>query len=98
MTTHSSTYKDLEGPATKVEGADSVVAAALAKCKERSKAQKPVLKATSCRHEGLEGSPEVHAAQHAAPCRYPDAAGAWQTWLKQYRRRAQEHQSVQEGD
>jgi hypothetical protein len=40
-------YEDLEGSCAEVEGADTEVAAALADCNERSKAQKPLMAATA---------------------------------------------------
>jgi hypothetical protein len=40
-------YEDLEGSCAEVEGADTVVAAGLADCSERSKAQKPLMAATA---------------------------------------------------
>ena len=52
-----SAYEDLEGSCEKVKGAETAVAAALAKCEKRSKAQSLGAEGDSCWHEGLEGSP-----------------------------------------
>jgi hypothetical protein len=79
-----SAYEDLEGSCGKVQGADSVVAATLKKCNERSKAQQPVLKATAGGMKDWKAHIKFMQFNKEHPD--PDAAGARQsTWMKQYR-------------
>jgi hypothetical protein len=77
------TYKDLDGSCAKVEGADSEVATALAKCQKRSNAQEPVLKATAGGMKDWRAHQKFmqRNAQHQAG----SASEALATWLRQYR-------------
>jgi hypothetical protein len=77
-----STYEDLEGSCGKVKGADTVVAAALAKCAKRSNAQAPVMKATAAGMKDWKNHQKFmqRNAQHEAGS--PSEAQA--TWLEQY--------------
>jgi hypothetical protein len=77
------TYKELEGSCGKVEGADKVVASALAKCAKRSKAQKPVMKATAAGMKDWQGHLTFMQRNALHQAGTPSAAQA--TWLKQYR-------------
>ena len=76
-------YENLNGSCEKVEGADTVVAAALVKCEKRSKAQRPVLKATA---GGMKDwTAHIKFMQFNKEHPNPDAAGERQSvWLKQY--------------
>ncbi len=78
-----STYEDLEGSCSKVKAADTVVAASLKKCNERSKAQKPLLEATA------DGMKDWKAHQKQMQANAEHQAGspsqAQSAWLKQYR-------------
>ena len=75
-------YEDLEGSCAEVEGADTVVAAGLADCSERSKAQKPLMAATAAgmkdwkNHLTFMQQNKLHQA--GSPSQ------ALQTWLNQY--------------
>jgi hypothetical protein len=77
------TYKDLDGSCAKVEGADSEVATALAKCQKRSNAQEPVLKATAGGMKDWRAHQKFmqRNAQHQAG----SPSDALATWLRQYR-------------
>jgi hypothetical protein len=77
------TYKDLDGPCAKVEGADSEVATALAKCQKRSNAQEPVLKATAGGMKDWRAHQKF--MQRNALHQAGSASDALATWLKQYR-------------
>jgi len=76
------TYKDLDGPCAKVKGADSEVAATLAKCQKRSKAQEPVLKATAAGMKDWRAHQKFMQRNAVHQAGSPSAALA--TWLKQY--------------
>jgi hypothetical protein len=77
-----SKYNDLEGSCEKVKGADTAVAAALAKCEKRSKAQPAVLKATAA------GMKDWKAHQKLMQLNALHKAGspsdAQSSWLKQF--------------
>jgi hypothetical protein len=77
------TYKDLDGSCAKVEGADSEVATALAKCQKRSNAQEPVLKATAGGMKDWRAHQKF--MQRNALHQAGSASEALATWLKQYR-------------
>jgi hypothetical protein len=76
-------YKDLEGSCGKVKGADEVVAAALAKCGKRSKAQEPLMKVTAAGMKDWQGHQKF--MQRNALHREGSPSEAQATWLKQYR-------------
>jgi hypothetical protein len=78
-----STYEDLEGSCDKVKGADSAVATSLKKCSERSKAQRPVLKATAGGMKDWTGHIKQMQANAEHQAGSPSVAQA--AWLKQYR-------------
>jgi hypothetical protein len=78
-----SRYKDLEGPCGKVEGAESKVAAALATCAKRSKAQEPVMKATAAGMKDWRNHQKF--MQRNALHREGSPSEAQATWLKQYK-------------
>jgi hypothetical protein len=77
-----SAYEDLKGSCERVRGADTAVAAALAKCEKRSKAQPAVLKATAA------GMKEWKAHQKLMQLNALHNAGtpseAQSSWLKQF--------------
>jgi hypothetical protein len=77
-----STYQDLDGSCDEVAGGDSVVAAALADCNERSKAQKPLMAATNAAMKDW----RTHLAfmQRNKLHKAGTPAQALQTWLSQY--------------
>jgi hypothetical protein len=76
------TYKDLDGSCVKVEGADSEVAASLATCQKRSKAQEPVLQATAAGMKDWKAHQQFMQRNALHQAGSPSAALA--TWLKQY--------------
>jgi hypothetical protein len=78
-----STYKDLEGSCAKVKGAESEVAAALAKCEKRSEAQKPVMEATAAGMKDWKNHQKF--MQRNALHREGTPSEAQATWLSQYR-------------
>ena len=77
-----SAYKELTGSCEKVKGADTAVAAALAKCQKRSEAQPAVLKATAA------GMKDWKAHQKLMQLNALHKAGtpleAQSSWLKQF--------------
>jgi hypothetical protein len=77
-----STYKDLDGPCGGVEGADDVVAAALADCNTRSKAQKPLMSATDAAMDDWKD--HLTFMQRNAVHQAGSPSQALQTWLNQY--------------
>jgi hypothetical protein len=77
-----SEYRDLKGSCDKVKGADAAVAATLAKCKERSKAQKPVLAAGAAGMKDWRAHLSLMARNALHQAGTPSQALA--TWLKQY--------------
>ena len=76
-------YRDLEGPCGKVKGADSKVAATLATCAKRSKAQEPVMKATAAGMNDWRNHQKF--MQRNALHREGTPSEAQATWLKQYK-------------
>jgi hypothetical protein len=78
-----STYEDLEGSCTKVKGAEAAVAATLAKCEKRSKAQQPVMKATAAGMKDWKNHQKF--MQRNALHKEGTPSDAQSTWLKQYR-------------
>jgi hypothetical protein len=90
------TYGEIKGSCAKVTNADRVVAAGLAKCQKRSKAQKPVMEAIRRRHEGLEESSKADAGEQGSSGGQPIAGTV--CLAEAVPRGAQEHQCVQEGN
>jgi hypothetical protein len=78
-----STYEDLEGSCAKVKGAEAAVAATLAKCEKRSKAQQPVMKATAAGMKDWKNHQKF--MQRNALHKEGTPSEAQSTWLKQYR-------------
>jgi hypothetical protein len=78
-----STYDDLEGSCGKVEGADTALATSLKNCKERSKAQQPVLEATAAGMKDWKAHQKFMQRNALHQAGTPSEAQA--TWLKQYR-------------
>jgi hypothetical protein len=77
-----SAYEDLDGSCGEVEGAESVVAAALADCNTRSKAQKPLMSATD---EAMDDwKAHLSFMQRNALHQAGTPSEALQTWLNQY--------------
>ena len=76
------TYKDLDGSCAKAEGADSEVAAALATCQKRSKAQEPVLEATAAGMKDWKAHQQF--MQRNALHKAGSPSQALDTWLEQY--------------
>jgi hypothetical protein len=77
-----SAYQDQKGSCEKVKGADSVVAAALAKCEKRSKAQPPLLQATAAGMKDWKAHQKLMQANALHKAGTPSEAQA--AWLKQY--------------
>jgi hypothetical protein len=77
-----SAYQDLEGSCDEVEGAETVVAAALTDCSKRSKAQQPVMKATAAGMKDWRS--HLTFMQRNALHRAGTPSAAQATWLKQY--------------
>jgi hypothetical protein len=77
-----SAYKDLEGSCGKVEGADSAVAATLAKCAKRSKAQPAVLQAVAAGMKDWKNHQKFMQQNALHRAGTPKEAQA--AWLKQY--------------
>jgi hypothetical protein len=77
-----SAYKDLDGSCGEQEAADSVVAAALADCNTRSKAQKPLMSATDAAMDDWKG--HLTFMQRNALHQAGTPSEALQTWLDQY--------------
>jgi hypothetical protein len=77
------TYEDVDGSCAKVKGADAAVAATLAKCDARSKAQQPVLKATAAGMKDWKNHQTF--MQRNALHKEGTPSEAQATWLKQYR-------------
>ncbi|HEY6685434.1 MAG TPA: hypothetical protein VI094_04405 [Propionibacteriaceae bacterium] len=78
-----STYGHLEGSCAKVKGADHVVAATLAKCEKRSKAQQPVMKATAAGMQDWKNHQKF--MQRNALHKVGTPSEAQSAWLKQYK-------------
>ena len=78
-----STYKDLEGSCAKVKGAESEVAATLAKCQKRSEAQKPLMEATAAGMKDWKNHQKF--MQRNALHREGTPSAAQTSWLSQYR-------------
>jgi hypothetical protein len=78
-----SSYKDLEGSCGKVEDADDEVAAALAKCGKRSKAQVSLMKATAAGMKDWKSHQTFMQRNALHQAGTPSDAQA--TWLKQYK-------------
>ena len=76
------TYDDIKGSCAKVTDADSVVAAALAKCQKRSKAQKPVMEATADGMRDWKNHQKLMQANKDHQAGSPSQAQS--AWLKQY--------------
>jgi hypothetical protein len=77
-----SAYKDLDGSCGEQEGADSVVAAALADCNTRSKAQRPLMSATDAAMDDWKA--HLTFMQRNAVHQAGTPSQALQTWLDQY--------------
>jgi hypothetical protein len=77
-----SAYQDLEGSCEEVQESDSVVAAALADCDERSKAQKPLMTATNAAMKDWRA--HLTFMQRNALHQAGTPSQALATWLKQY--------------
>ena len=77
-----SSYEDLKGSCGKVKDADSAVAAALAKCEKRSKAQKTVMAATAAGMKDWKNHQKLMQANKEHQAGTP--AEAQQEWLQQY--------------
>jgi hypothetical protein len=77
------TYDDIKGSCAKVSDADSVVAASLAKCQKRSKAQKPVMAATADGMRDWKNHQKLMQANKDHQAGSPSQAQT--AWLKQYR-------------
>ncbi len=77
-----SAYKDLDGSCGEVKEADGVMAAALADCNTRSKAQKPLMSAT----DAAMGDWKAHLTfmQRNKVHQAGSPSQALQTWLNQY--------------
>jgi hypothetical protein len=75
-------YKDLEGSCGKVEGADSAVAATLATCEKRGKAQEPPMKATAAGMKDWKNHQKF--MQQNALHRAGTPKEAQVAWMKQY--------------
>jgi len=77
-----SAYDDLKGSCRKIADADGEVAAALAKCDKRSKAQKPMMKATADGMRDWKNHQKLMQANKDHQAGTPAQAQA--AWLKQY--------------
>jgi hypothetical protein len=77
-----SAYSELNGSCDKVKGANHAVAATLAKCNERSKAQKPVLKAAAAGMKDWRAHLTLMQRNALHEAGTPSQALA--TWLEQY--------------
>ena len=77
-----SAYQDLEGSCEEVQESDSVVAAALADCDERSKAQKPLMAATNAGMKDWRA--HLTFMQRNAVHQAGTPSQALETWLSQY--------------
>ena len=78
-----SAYEDLDASCKEVQEGDSVVAAALADCNERSEAQKPLMAATEAAMDDWKA--HVKFMQYNKEHPDPDAAADRQSsWMKQY--------------
>ena len=77
-----SAYQNLEGSCEEVQESDSVVAAALADCDERSKAQKPLMAATNAGMKDWRA--HLTFMQRNAVHQAGTPSQALQTWLSQY--------------
>jgi hypothetical protein len=77
-----SAYKDLDGSCKEVQETDSVVAAALADCNERSKAQKPLMAATEAAMDDWKA--HIKFMQRNAVHQAGSPGEALRTWLRQY--------------
>jgi hypothetical protein len=75
-------YEDLDGSCGEVEGADTDVAAALADCSERSKAQKPLMAATADGMKDWKNHLAFMARNAIHEAGTPKEAAA--TWWRQY--------------
>ena len=76
------TYGEIKGSCAKVEDADGVVAAGLAKCQKRSKAQKPVMEATAAGMKDWKNHQKLMQANKDHQAGTPSQAQS--AWLKQY--------------
>ena len=77
-----SAYEDLTGSCEKVKGADTAVAAALAKCEKRSKAQPAVLKATAAGMKDWKAHQKLMQLNAVHKAGTPSEAQS--SWLKQF--------------
>ncbi len=77
-----SAYKELKGSCEKVKGADTAVAAALAKCEKRSKAQPAVLKATAAGMKDWKAHQKLMQLNALHKAGTPSEAQS--SWLKQF--------------
>jgi hypothetical protein len=77
-----SAYTELNGSCEKVKGADTAVAAALAKCKKRSKAQPAVLKATAAGMKDWKAHQKLMQLNALHKAGTPSEAES--SWLKQF--------------
>jgi hypothetical protein len=77
-----SAYKDLEGSCGKVKGADSAVAATLANCEKRSKAQPAMLQAVAAGMKDWKNHQKLMQLNALHKAGTPWEAQA--SWLKQY--------------
>jgi hypothetical protein len=77
-----SAYQNLEGSCEEVQESDSVVAAALADCDERSKAQKPLMAATNAGMKDWRA--HLTFMQRNAVHQAGTPSQALETWLSQY--------------
>jgi hypothetical protein len=77
-----SAYQDLDASCDEVAGGDSVVAAALADCSERSKAQKPLMAATNSAMKDWRA--HLTFMQRNKLHKAGTPAQALETWLSQY--------------
>jgi hypothetical protein len=75
-------YADLEGSCAEVEGADTEVAAALADCSERGKAQKPLMAATAAGMKDWKA--HLTFMQRNAVHQAGSPSQAQNTWWSQY--------------
>jgi hypothetical protein len=76
------TYDNIKGSCAKVDDADKVVAAGLAKCQTRSKAQKPVMEATAAGMKDWKHHQKLMQANKDHQAGTPSQAQS--AWLKQY--------------
>ncbi len=77
-----SAYEDLKGSCERVRGAETAVAAALAKCEKRSKAQPAVLKATAAGMKDWKAHQKLMQLNALHKAGTPSEAQS--SWLKQF--------------